>query len=305
MRLWSAIPILNSTRQTLALAIVMAAHPPQAGPPKVRPAELDALSQRACALRDRAQYREAERLLLQGVALAEQGCQCCERRLCSFENELGILYKYAGRFDEAEHAYHRALAIASQANGSSDPAMLANLYHNLGGLEHARQHYAAAEPFARRAVAIRESLLGPGHPEVAADLAALAPVLDGEGKRQEAAAMMFRALGILEHAYGPDNCQLPVTLNNLAALRYREGNRTDALDLYRRALAIKERCLGSEHPDVATTLNNMAVLLKAQGDRDGAARLYGRALAIYEKSLGAEHPNTIACRENYARLTGH
>jgi hypothetical protein len=48
----------------------------------------------------------------------------------------------------------------------------------------------------------------------------------------------------------------------------------------------------------------MAVLLKAQGDRQAAARLYRRSLAIFEKSLGAAHPKTVACRENYARLTG-
>jgi tetratricopeptide (TPR) repeat protein len=284
--------------------MILAVHPPQAGEPKAKPAELDALALRACALRDQARYGEAERLLRHVLALAEEGCQGCEWRVCSFENELGMLYKYTGRFDEAEQAYHRALAIADRAGGSRGSEMLANLYHNLGGLEHARDRYAAGEPFARRGLAIRERLLGPDHPDVAADLAALAPLLDGQGKRQEAAALMIRALGILERAYGPDNCELAVSLNNLAALRYREGNRNEALALYRHALAIKEKCLGPVHPDVATTLNNMAVLLKAQGDRHAAASLYRRALVIFEQSLGEAHPKTVACRENYARVAG-
>lgn len=284
-------------RPWVALTLMLAAQPPRGGQ-RADVAELDVLRHRACVLRDQAHYRQAEALLRHVLARAESGCPGCRRQVCRTENDLGILYKYMGRFDEAEQAYHRALALAP------DRATLADLYHNLGGLEHARQRYAAGEPWARRGLAIREQLLGPNHPDVAADLAALAPLLDAEGKRHEAAALMIRALEIEERAYGPDSCDLAVSLNNLAALRYAEGKRSQALALYNRALAIKNRCLGPDHPDVATTLNNMAVVRKAQGDRQEAARLYARALAIFEKSLGPEHPSTVACRANYARLTG-
>ena len=288
-------------RPALALILLVAAHPPGADR---RPAGTDALEtmrRRACALRDDARYAESEALLRRVLSLAAQDCTGCVDEILTAENDLGVLYKYMGRFDDAARAYSLALDLARRTHHRDD-AVMATLYHNLGGLEHARERYAAGEPFARRAVAIREKLLGPGHPDVADDLAALAPILDAQGKRREAAAMLLRALAILERAYGPESCRLAVSLNNLAALRFAEGNRTAALPLYYRTLAIKNRCLGRDHPDVATTLNTMAVLLKSQGDRQAAARLYAQALAIFEKSLGPSHPKTVACRVNYDRL---
>ena len=79
--------------------------------------------------------------------------------------------------------------------GSAHPE-LATLYHNLGGLEHARGRYARGEPFARRSVALREQALGLDHPTVAADVAALAALLVGQGKYDEAEAFYQRALAI-------------------------------------------------------------------------------------------------------------
>src|SRR5437899_2606067 len=81
---------------------------------------------------------------------------------------------------------------------------VATLYHNLGGLEHARGHFAGGEPWARQSVAIREQALGPDHPEVAADVAALAALLDGQGKWDEAEALYRRALAIFERVHGPE-----------------------------------------------------------------------------------------------------
>ena len=57
------------------------------------------------------------------------------------------------------------------------------------------------EPFARRSVAIREKALGPDHPDVAADLAALAALLDGQGKYAEAEARYRRALTVFERVF--------------------------------------------------------------------------------------------------------
>jgi tetratricopeptide (TPR) repeat protein len=249
-------------------------------------AEVESLRGKAVALRDLARYAESEALLRRALAIAAESAPADTTHLCGLWNELGVLYKYMGRFDEA----------------GRHGAVLATVYHNLGGLEHARGRYAAGEPFARRAVAIRERLLGPDHPDVAADLAALAPILDAQGKRDEAAALMLRSLAILERTYGPNHYEVAVSLNNLAALRAAEGQTAEARRLYERSLAIKERQLGPRHPDVATTLNNLAVLHKKLGDARTAALLYARALSIFEASLGSEHPKTAACRANYGRL---
>ncbi|MEP7270952.1 MAG: tetratricopeptide repeat protein [Acidobacteriota bacterium] len=66
-----------------------------------------------------------------------------------------MLYKYTGNFDEAERLYQRALVITAGTLGQAHPEV-ATIYHNLGGLEHARGRDAGGEPLARRPVEIRE-----------------------------------------------------------------------------------------------------------------------------------------------------
>jgi hypothetical protein len=77
---------------------------------------------------------------------------------------------------------------------------LASLHHNLGGLEFSRGRYAAGEPHARRAIAIRKRVLGAQHTSVAEDRAALAAILDGAGKKKEAERLYRSVLPLFEGA---------------------------------------------------------------------------------------------------------
>ena len=204
----------------------------------------------------------------------------------------------------------RALALAEQHLGAEHPDV-ATLYHNLGGLDHARGHFAAGEPAARRAVEIRQRALAAGHPQVtetqfAADLAALAGVLDGQRKYAESEPIYERVLALFEQQLAAGDAaaeyEIAINLNNLAALYANTQRAPQAEPLYRRALMIKERLLGATHPDVAVSLNNLGVLLKGLGRVDEAAEAYGRALAIFEATLAADHPKLKAVRANLLRL---
>jgi tetratricopeptide (TPR) repeat protein len=73
-------------------------------------------------------------------------------------NALGLRCKAAGRYAEGRAHYERALALLHRGP-EPDPDALATVYHNLGGIEHARGNHAAAEGFARRGLALRSDLL--------------------------------------------------------------------------------------------------------------------------------------------------
>ena len=70
-----------------------------------------------------------------------------------------MTYKYVGRFAEADDAYGERGRSSRRCQGT-DPEDLAALFHNLGGLAHARGDFEAAEPLARRAIEIRSQALG-------------------------------------------------------------------------------------------------------------------------------------------------
>ena len=67
------------------------------------------LQRRGQAERAAGKLDAAEQLLLQGVAAAETLPPGPE--LPAFLNDLGMTYKYAARFDEAESVYRRALDL--------------------------------------------------------------------------------------------------------------------------------------------------------------------------------------------------
>ena len=182
--------------------------------------------------------------------------------------------------------------------------LAATLFHNLGGLEHARGRYAEGEPHARRSVEIRERLLGPDHPDTAADVAALAALLDGQGKYDEAEQLYRRALAVFERAYGPEHYEVAVNLNNLAALYHA----TRASGRGRAAVPARPRRQGETARDRTPRRGDDAEqpggLLQVAAEVDEAARLYRRALAIFEAALPPTHPKLTTCRENYERLIG-
>src|SRR5262245_52510965 len=106
------------------------------------------LARSADARYQRGDYQRAAAEYHQAVTLAQTCDAITPLELSSLLNSLGIVCKYLGAYDEAEASYRRSLAIAEQVLGPDD-AWFASLYHNLGGLEHARGRHVAGEPFAR------------------------------------------------------------------------------------------------------------------------------------------------------------
>jgi tetratricopeptide (TPR) repeat protein len=162
--------------------------------------------------------------------------------------------------------------------------------------------YASARPLLERALAVREKVLGPEHPDTAQSLHSLGALLHDQGDLASARPLAERALAIWEKVLGPEHPNTATSLNHLALVLRDQGDLASARPLLERALAIREKVLGPEHPDTAVSLDNLAVLLREQGDLAAARPLYERALPIWEKVLGSEHPHTAISLNNLASL---
>jgi tetratricopeptide (TPR) repeat protein len=210
-------------------------------------------------------------------------------------NNLGVLRKYQGRWAEATRFYRRALPLI-EASGDQDA--LATLFHNMGGIEHARGRYAAGEPHARRSVELREKIAGPDTIAVAADVAALAALIEGQGRLEEAAALYERALAVFRRKLGRVNAEVALNLSSLAALRQEQGRVIEAERLYDQAVPLQEKVFGRGHPEVALTLHNLAHLERERGNLTRALALYTRAWRSFDRVLGARHPHTRLAASN-------
>src|SRR6266581_6901464 len=112
-------------------------------------------------------------------------------------NERGMVCKYGGEFDMAERYYRLALRHARRCfTGKARDFFLANVRHNLGGLEHSRGRFSRAEKYARKSVELRLKAGAPDSLAVASDRAALAAILDGLHKFTESEKHYLLALRV-------------------------------------------------------------------------------------------------------------
>ncbi len=78
-------------------------------------------------------------------------------------NNLAILYKNQGKYEQAEPLYQRALATYERVLGPEHPDTL-NTVNNLALLYADQGKYELAEPLYQRALTTYERVLGPEHP---------------------------------------------------------------------------------------------------------------------------------------------
>ena len=178
------------------------------------------------------------------------------------------------------------------------------MLHNMGGLAHAAGRPADGEQAARRAVTIREANLGANHPDVAADRAALAAILDALGRHDEAAELLEGALAVFQRTLGPDHYEVGVTLANLGAIDARRGDLAPPSSACVEHWRSRSSALGKDHVELVPTLGTLGVVCRRAGDRDAARQHTERALRLLETRGLDGYPQATTLRANLARLDG-
>src|SRR6266487_499277 len=252
-------------------------------------------------LRERAQYSQAEALLLHALTIAERTFGPDHIQVAQTLNNLARLYVAQGKYTETEGLYKQALNIQEKVLGLEHPDTALTLY-NLASLFQDEGRYEEAKALYQQALSIQENVLGTEHPDTTATLHNLAQLFQYQGRYEEAKALYQQALSIQEKVLGAEHPDTAITLHNLASLFQAEGRYEEAEALYQRALNILEHMLGPTHPDTAITLYNLASLFQAEGRYEEAEALYQQALNIQEKVLGAEHPDVASSLDSLANL---
>src|SRR5262249_37311537 len=148
--------------------------------------------------RQKGDLKGAEELYLRALAVREAKREPDHRDLVATLTNVGRLYSEWERHDKAGEALERAQSLVESRGGPADELSC----HVLDALaDHCEDigHQARAIELRRRALAVREDLLGPSHPNLAAELSHLAgTLLKANVDRAEAESMLGRALSILD-----------------------------------------------------------------------------------------------------------
>jgi tetratricopeptide (TPR) repeat protein len=247
--------------------------------------------------RIRGDFVRSEVSLLEALRILSTEFGEASEKVADAQNNLAVLYKACGRFDEGLRLYQQALCTVTAIHGEGCLAS-SIIYHNIGGILHAKGDFASAEQPGRRAWEISRRLLGEDDLRTLFDAVAYAGILDGLQRHDESEAIYRRALAIFERTLGPEHYEVAASLHNLAAVLCVRGDVDQAEPLYRRALAIKESLLGAGSPDTALTLNNLGALLNRAGRPEEAADLLGRAVTVLQHQVAPDHPHLALARAN-------
>lgn len=165
-----------------------------------------ALSAKAGALQHLQRLDEAERVLLQALALSEGTTDdlLISERL-EVLRTLAQVYSDGFQFDRAIASFEQVMV---EARAWDDPRAERALVMNLNDLAVAylrQQQYAEAEPLLREALSRGEKLYGEGHPALVPSVSNLAGSLRQQGRPEEALPYYLRAREQIHAVHGADH----------------------------------------------------------------------------------------------------
>jgi len=199
-------------------------------------------------------------------------------------NNLANLARDKKQYTEAESLYKKACAAYEKSGGPND-AGLATAFANLGKLYRDESQFdiSKAELPLKRALAIRENVLGAEHPDTAKTLSDLSLLYFHEKKPAEAEEFARRALPLEEKTFGSESLQVSTTLNRLGISERDQGKFKEAEVNLKRALTIRETKQAPESW-IAISLENLASVYEREGLEAKATPLITRARALHSRS---------------------
>ena len=234
-------------------------------------------------------------------------------------NNIGLVYRNKGEFDEALVYYQKALKIRCrlydvdesqvEAEGNAVIAQSLNnigtVYYNKSEFDEALVYYLKALKIRCRIFDVDESQVETqGNAAIAQSLNNIGSVYYYNGDNNEALTYYQKAFKIRCRVFGVDetqvktqgNAAIATSLNNIGNVYDNKGNIDEALMYYHNALTIRCRVFGVDesqiesqgNSDIAQLLNNIGLVYNLKGDYDEALLYYHKSLNISFRVFGVD-----------------
>ncbi len=180
------------------------------------------------------------------------------------------------------------------------PLVEASIRDTLGTTYWYLGDYPQAATQYERALALRESQLGPDHADTLDSRNSLGQAYFSAGRTAEAIRLFEQTLRQRESKFGADHPDTLSSRDNLA-LAYQEAHRIDeAIRLHEQNLKQRESQFGADHAATLTVRNNLANAYLSVHRIADAIALHEYNLKLHEAKFGTDHPDTLASRNNLA-----
>lgn len=233
-------------------------------------------------------YARAWRVLTRGIRIMRRTVPAGDDQTAKTLESMVAVCQRRGSYVEARQYLDEAMAMR-RAWPAVHPARVAGL--NLLALQlWFEGQLTASKAASRRALAMAEQTLRPGHPHTGATLRILAATLWGLGELSDARTFAARALEIARQNFGDRHPELAALWNDLGNVNLEMGAYPEARRQFVEALRLADATLGSRHEFIPTLTHNLALVDAALGNFEAARREHQQAMTLWEQSLGHGHP---------------
>lgn len=215
---------------------------------------------------------------------------------------LGGARSHRGLFDESADFYERACTLLAPLDDHAEQYALA--LNNLGAANVKQGRVAEAQAQLKKALALRQRVLGDTHPGVADTLMNLAH-LASDLHRWAAALSLYEEALEIRRATWPalDHPLTAQSMSSLANALHWSGEVEVATQLGEEALAMRRRLFSDvAHNDLAESLNNVAHMHAVAGRFEQAEQLWMESVAVMQAAVGYDFPELAKSFDNLAQL---
>lgn len=195
----------------------------------------------------------------------------------------------AGRYDEAEVVFDRALALARQL-GDQHPAV-ASALHAKGLLATQTGESAQAHAWAEEELAIYRATFGDDHPHTARGLVSLATTTEATGHSDDALPLLLQADAIYEKTDPEHRLDRVAGFTQLIGVLTSLGRADEAATYAEKSVRIRREVLPPSHPHIAWGLVNLGQARTKQGRYADAVSRTREAEEILLQRRGPGHPD--------------
>jgi len=210
-----------------------------------------------------------------------------------------ILARRAGKLEDAEAFYDRALAIQRAALPADDPE-IAKTLGDRAVLLRSMDRLAEAEGAYLAALDVERAAFGDRSARVARTLSNLGILLRNMGRYAEAEDTLREALTAREASLGPNHPGIASTLIGLGVTMWSQGRYPEAERFLDRAIDIIGTAYGPTNPRIAAALNALATVYETEKEFAAAELTYRQALTALETRYPPDHPQVLVAKTNLA-----
>jgi len=184
---------------------------------------------------------------------------------------------------------------------AGQPEVQARLMGTMGEVYWSLGLYREAAPLFEKAIATRQRVLGPEHPDTLQSIYLSAKNLNDEGQYAEAEKRLRSVLDIQRRVQGPQHPDTMKSMIAIAGVVYEEGHYQEAEKLQRDLLELQRHLPIRDEQREAMTMNNLATNLDAQGRAAESEQLFAETVELDRRVFGPEHPITLQSASNMVR----